>query len=211
MSDVRKKRVEAGLIAICSFIYFVSYFSRKNFAAVMAGMIADGIIDKVDGGHIGTSLFFCYGIGQFVSGYLGDKVRPQYLILFGVSTACLCNLVMPYVGSAALMIVVWAINGFAQAMFWPPIVKLLSENLDNETFIKSNLFVAIAAHIATIMLYLFIPVCLRFWDWQSVFYAASILAFLTVPIFVIVLKILIAGGVRDIPQPTEPKKEARAE
>ncbi len=197
MSDVKKRRIEAGLIAICSFVYFVSYFSRKNFAAVMAAMITENVIDKVDGGYIGTGLFFCYGIGQVVSGYLGDKIRPKYLIMAGVSTACLCNLVMPLTESTLLMTVIWAINGFAQAMLWPPIVKLLSENLDGEAFIKSNFCVAVAAHAATISLYLIVPLCLRFWQWETVFYVASALAFLSVPVFALILKLLIAGGVQD--------------
>ena len=39
-----------GIVGICSFVYFVSYFSRKDFAAVMAGMIFEGVIDKNVGG-----------------------------------------------------------------------------------------------------------------------------------------------------------------
>lgn len=176
----------------------------------MAGMISENVIDKVDGGYIGMSLFFCYGVGQVVSGYLGDKLRPKYMIIFGMSTACLCNLAMPLVGSTLLMTVVWAINGFAQAMLWPPIVKLLSENLDGEAFIKSNLFVTVAAHAATILLYLFVPICLRFWQWETVFYTASALAFLSVPVFAIILKILIADGVRDAVYVPEAKDSSPA-
>ena len=67
MPDVKRKRVEAWLVAICSFVYFVSYFSRKSFAAAMAGMISESVIDKVDGGFIGMGLFICYGAGQLIS------------------------------------------------------------------------------------------------------------------------------------------------
>ena len=80
MLDVKRKRVEAWLVAICSFVYFVSYFSRKSFAAAMAGMISESVIDKVDGGFIGMGLFICYGAGQLISGYLEDKIKPIFVL-----------------------------------------------------------------------------------------------------------------------------------
>ena len=43
---MEKKYSKGGIIALCSLVYFVSYFSRKDFAAVMAAMILDNIIDK---------------------------------------------------------------------------------------------------------------------------------------------------------------------
>ena len=192
-----KKRIETLLVAICSFVYFVSYFSRKSFAAVMAGMISESVIDKVDGGFIGMGLFICYGAGQLISGYLGDKIRPRYLIILGVGTTCLCNLLMPLVTSPALMIVAWSVNGLAQAMLWPPIVKLLSENLNGEAFVRANLVVTSAAHVATILLYLFVPVCLEFFEWETVFFTASALALLSLPVFAIIMKLAVSGGVKD--------------
>ena len=197
MSDVKKKRIESLLVVICSFVYFVSYFSRKSFAAVMAGMISENVIDMVDGGFIGMGLFICYGAGQLISGYLGDKIKPRYLIMLGVGVTCICNLLMPLVSSPALMVVAWSVNGLAQAMLWPPIVKLLSENLDGESFVRANLVVTAAAHVATILLYLFVPVCLEFFDWETVFFTASALALLSVPAFALIMKKAIAGGVRD--------------
>ena len=62
-------------------VYFVSYFSRKDFAAVMAGMISDGSISRANAGLVGTMLFAFYGVGQLISGYLGDKMKPRSLIM----------------------------------------------------------------------------------------------------------------------------------
>ena len=203
----RRKRAEAWLVAVCSFIYFISYFSRKSFAATMAGMIGEGVIDKVGGGFIGTGLFICYGAGQLVSGYLGDRIKPRCLIMLGVGTTCVCNLLMPLVSSTSLMVAVWSVNGFAQAMLWPPIVKLLSENLDGEAFVKANLVVTAVAHVATVLLYLFVPLCLEFFDWQTVFFASSLLALLSVPVFSLIMKFAISGGMRDGIEPTAREKK----
>ena len=207
MSEQKKKKLEHLLVAICSFVYFVSYFSRKSFAAAMAGMIEARAIDKIEGGFIGMGLFICYGAGQLISGYLGDRIKPKYMITFGVATSCVCNLLLPIVPNASLMIAVWAVNGLAQAMLWPPIVKLLSENLESEAFVRANLIVTSAAHIATVLLYLFVPICLEYFTWETVFYTASVLAFVSVPFFAVIMKIAIAGGVRDGVEKVENKEK----
>ena len=127
-----KKYSRSGIIALCCLVYFVSYFSRKDFAAVMAAMITEGAIERANAGLVGTMLFIFYGFGQLVSGYLGDKIRPRYLIMLGLSVTGLCNALMP-VSSDGAMIFIWGLNGLAQAMLWPPIVKILSQHLDRKT------------------------------------------------------------------------------
>ena len=147
-----------GLIALCSMVYFVSYFSRKDFAAVMAGMILGGSVSRTNAGLIGTMLFAFYGAGQLISGYFGDKIRPKHLIMLGLSVTAVCNALMPLIPEWA-MIVIWGINGLAQAMLWPPIVKILSTYLDHKTYVTANLVVTSAAHIATVLLYVYTPIC----------------------------------------------------
>lgn len=201
MSIAKKKYSKSLLVALCSLVYFASYFSRKDFAAVLAGMIKESVIDKQIGGFIGTGLFVCYGVGQLVSGYLGDKIKPSKLMLFGLGTTALCNLLMPLVPSGALMIPIWSLNGFAQAMLWPPIVRILADNLDHETFVKANLIVTSAAHIATILLYLYVPLCLSLFDWKTVFFTATALALLTIAVFTAALILIIPKDAIKKPAP----------
>ena len=81
---MEKKYSKGAIIALCSLVYFVSYFSRKDFAAVMEGMISEQVIAKSLAGLALTMLFIFYGVGQLVSGYLGDKFRPAYLIILAL-------------------------------------------------------------------------------------------------------------------------------
>ena len=179
-----------GLIALCSLVYFVSYFSRKDFAAVMAGMISAEAVSRSNAGLIGTMLFAFYGVGQLISGYLGDKIKPKHLIIAGLSTSAMCNALMPIIPEWA-MILIWGVNGLAQAMLWPPIVKILSQYLDHNTYVTAHLVVTSAAHVATVLLYVFVPICLTFMTWQTVFYTASLLAIASVVIFVILMSIIL--------------------
>ena len=176
-----------GIIALCSLVYFVSYFSRKDFAAVMAGMISSDIIGRENAGLAGAMLFAFYGVGQLLSGYLGDRIKPKLLIIIGLSSTAVCNILMPVIPSG-VMIVVWGINGLAQAMLWPPIVRILSTYLDHNTFVMANLVVTAAAHLATIVLYVLAPICLVYMSWQTVFYTASVLAIVSCLLFALTLE-----------------------
>ena len=190
--DIKKRNEysKLGIISLCSLVYFVSYFSRKDFAAVMAGMISEGAIGRANAGLVGTMLFAFYGVGQLVSGYLGDKIKPKYLIIIGLSTTAVCNALMPIVPEGG-MIAVWGVNGLAQAMLWPPIVKILSTHLDHKTFVTANLVVTSAAHVATVLLYVFVPICLTFMAWQTVFFTASILAACSMIAFALLLGLVL--------------------
>lgn len=194
--SVDKKSPRGLIVAICALVYFVSYFARKDFAAVMASMLSDGIIDKSIGGFIGMGLFACYGVGQLVSGYLGDKIKPKVLLAAGLAVTALCNLAMPLVPHNALMIPVWALNGFAQAMLWPPIVRILADNLEGEKFVAANLVVTSAAHVSTIILYIFVPVCLSFFAWQTVFFTASALSLVALAVFCASMAFITGGTSR---------------
>ena len=202
----KKKYSRAGIITLCSIVYFVSYFSRKDFAAVMAGMLSEGVIGRGNAGLVGTMLFAFYGAGQLISGYLGDRIRPGHLIAVGLSTTALCNVLMPLIPGEA-MIAIWGLNGLAQAMLWPPIVKILSTYLDHKTYVTANLIVTSAAHFATVLLYVYVPMCLSFMSWQTVFYTASILAAVSLLIFAIAMRFVLPSVAEPIYVSVEKESE----
>lgn len=205
-----KKYSRIGIIALCCMVYFVSYFSRKDFAAVMAGMITDGAIGRANAGLVGTMLFIFYGVGQLVSGYLGDKIRPKYLIMMGLSVTGMCNAMMPVVPEGA-MIAVWGLNGLAQAMLWPPIVKILAHYLDHDTYVTAHLAVTSAAHVATVLLYVFVPICLSFMSWHTVFVCAAALAFLSMAIFAIAMRFILPESAEPVSHATKKSEDKRGE
>lgn len=188
-----------GIIWLFALVYFTSYFARKDFAAVTAGILESGFITKDIAGLIGTAMFAMYGIGQVISGILGDKFSPKALILTGLATTCVCNILMPLIPIPELMIPVWGINGLAQAMLWPPIVRVLAQFLNHDEYVKGNLIVTSAAHISTILLYLYAPLCLIIFNWKAVFISAGILAAAVFVIFIIALSIVLPKEVRNTP------------
>lgn len=176
-----------SIVALCAVVYFTSYFSRKSFAATLVGMLSAGALADTTAGLIETAMFIFYGAGQLLSGFLGDRVKPAILLGVGLGTTALCNALLPFMPSGEWMIPIWALNGLAQAMLWPPIVRILATNLDHERYVTANLIVTTAAHVATILLYLYVPLCLKYMTWHTAFYSAGTLAAVVLVIFLIAI------------------------
>ena len=54
------------IVFLCSLVYFVSYFARKDFAAVMAAMLSEMKSSKWFWGAIGLQLAIGYTVGYLV-------------------------------------------------------------------------------------------------------------------------------------------------
>ncbi|MBQ7225377.1 MAG: MFS transporter [Clostridia bacterium] len=189
-----KKYSNKAIVAMCTIAYFASYFSRKTFAVVMVNMMQDGAVDRGVAGIVGTALFVFYGAGQLVSGYLGDKLSPKYLMFSGLMISAACNLLLPIVPSQYLMIPVWALNGFAQALLWPPIVRILSDNLSHEKYVTANLIVTCGAHVSTIVLYLYAPLCIKWWSYKAVFFSSTLFCLVAGAIFLLAMGVVLGKG-----------------
>ena len=116
-----------------------------------------------------TGCSVAYGAGQLISGYFGDKIQPKRLISIGLLTSVLMNLSIPLCTNPAQMLVVWCINGFAQAFMWPPLVKFMSTMFSPEDYSRGCVRVSWGSSIGTIVIYLIAPLFIALWGWKSVF------------------------------------------
>ncbi|MBE6926132.1 MAG: MFS transporter [Ruminococcaceae bacterium] len=158
-------------------IYFSSYITRLNFGAILVEFIQSEGIMKSAASAITTALFVTYGAGQLISGYLGDRVSPRLLIFGGLLVASVCNILMPLVSpSISLMAVVWGINGMAQAMMWPPLVKICASALLPDDYNRLMPVIGTSCAAATISIYLFSPLIISISGWKLVFYIAAAIA-----------------------------------
>ena len=124
-----------------------------------------------------TSLLVSYGIGQVVCGFLGDKIKPQYMLTGGLALATVANLVIaiPAVSdldNIVIMAIIWGINGFAHSMLWPPMVRIMSQYLNDDEYGYAAVRVSWGSQFATILLYLGCPALIEWtnmsWRWVIV-------------------------------------------
>ena len=154
--------------------YFVSYLTRINFGAVISEMeSATGFTKDVLSISV-TGSFITYGIGQLISGYLGDRISPKKLVLYGFIITVLMNTAIPFCPSPYAMAAVWCANGFAQSLMWPPIVKLMTILFTAEEYKKVCQRVILGSTFATIVIYLTAPALIWLFGWKSVFFFSAI-------------------------------------
>ena len=178
IKQVDFKRIsDAKMVAllswVCTFIYFMSYMTRLNYAAVVAEISNSTQIAKELLAFPVTGLFITYGIGQLISGWLGDRIPPKWLMFFGLGLSTCMNLLLPMNTNVVYMTVVWCINGFGQALMWPPMVKILSGYLSADNYVKATFTVILGSTSGTIGVYLVAAACTYFLTWQSLFYICA--------------------------------------
>ena len=113
------------LAFFCCLAYFTSYITRINYTAVRIAIADELVLTHpewvIELGIAISAASITYGIGQFVSGILGDRLSPIAMVGAGLGGAVLCNLLMPLLyPSTYWMALVWGINGFFQALIRPP-------------------------------------------------------------------------------------------
>ena len=202
----KKKYSGRTIVALCTIAYFASYFSRKTFAVVMVNMLEVGVLDRDVAGIIGTVLFIFYGVGQLISGYLGDRLSPKYLMFSGLMISAVCNFLLPVVPNQYWIIPIWAVNGFAQALLWPPIVRILSDNLSHERYVTANVVVTCGAHVSTIVLYLYAPLCIKWWSYKAVFFSSTVFCLVAGAVFLVAMAVIVGKKENALPVAT-PKAE----
>ncbi|MBQ2708567.1 MAG: MFS transporter [Clostridia bacterium] len=207
MNDTNKSMERRAIffMLLCSAVYFTSYLTRKNYDAVLVEIVNTVGTTGRAAGLVSTAAFITYGIGQLISGFIGDHIKPRSLIIIGMSATAVCNLLMPLMGSITPMIVLWGINGFAQALFWPPLVRMMAVNLDTDHYNRACVWVSVAANIATISVYLLASLCTAVASWKALFLIGAVGALLMIVIWVLL------APKNDFNAPQKKKEDAASE
>ncbi|MBO7360417.1 MAG: MFS transporter [Clostridia bacterium] len=176
MIESRRDRILLTLTT--AFAYFCSYMTRVNYKAVITEIVAAEGVPMDRAAVALTGLFVTYGVGQLISGWLGDRINPKYLMTGGLLLASIMNLLLPLSDDTVWMTAVWCVNGLGQAMMWPPIVKTLTNFMSSDDYLRASVKVCWGSNIATILLYLCAPlVIVLTGGWKPVFWISAATGF----------------------------------
>ncbi len=177
-NDTPDQRRMRALCLMCCMAYFVSYLTRLNYTASMVEIQNTLGITKQLCGLPVTACFLSYGLGQVLFGILGDKLLPRNMIFTGLLGSALCNLLVPLLPRMALITALWCLNGMFQSMLWPPMIRIMAENMSELWYRKGCVRVSLSSSVATLLLYLLVPVCIQISGWKTVFFAAAVFGLL---------------------------------
>lgn len=147
---LKKEEVKSAISigGLCSMGYLFAYLSRNILSVVTPEMLDVGYTTEYIA-VLSTMFMITYAIGQLVNGIIGDYINAKYMIFMGMFTAGLCNIVFVISNISIIKIVVYTINGFASAMLYGPMVKVIAENTNKDYVTKVLLGLTFAALIAS--------------------------------------------------------------
>ncbi len=209
MTKITDKKGILKLEIVFMLVYTVSYLTRVNYAAVIAEMERSTGFSRSLLSMAVTGSFVTYALGQIVSGILGDKYSPKKIIMFGLVITCLMNCLIPVFTNPYAMLVLWCINGFAQAMMWPPIVKILTHYLTPDDYKTATVRVSWGCAVGTILVYLLSPVIISLFNWRIVFFVSAFFAVLMLAALYKTPYDVVSGKIKrdDMTEETPNKKE----
>ena len=162
------------LFWLCWGVYVAAYLGRLNYVAVMAEIIQSGHLSLTMAGFVATAFFASYGFGQLINGFINDRVSPKKMLFAGLLISAIANAAMGLFNYAWLMILIWGVNGFAQAMLWPAIVKILSSYLSQLRSVKALVNISTSVATGTFATYIATAGMLTVSSWRSVFFVAAV-------------------------------------
>jgi MFS transporter, OPA family, glycerol-3-phosphate transporter len=106
---------------------YASYYLTRVNLSLAQPLIRDdlGFTDQ-QMGWIVTGFLLCYGIGQLVSGILGDRFGARKTATLGMTLSSVCNVAFGLCFSLPMLIAFWALNGLGQSTGAPMRIKTLA-------------------------------------------------------------------------------------
>lgn len=166
---------------LCFCAYLFAYLIRVNLSIALPDITEYlGFSDTSAVGHIPGTFFWTYAIGQLVSGWLGDRISPKYMIGVGLSVSVVINILFAFSNSLSLMIVLWALNGIFQSMLWAPIMKTIVLNFEGERLRKMTFAMSLTLVFGYTISWSASTIIKTFLGWRFVFIIPAILTFVFV-------------------------------
>ncbi len=98
--------------------YFGFYFCRKPFYIAKAEFTDEFGWDTSVLGWIGVAYLVAYALGQFTTGWAGNRFGPRVVLLAGMGISIACNLVFGFTSGVVTFALFMTLNGLVQASGW---------------------------------------------------------------------------------------------
>jgi OPA family glycerol-3-phosphate transporter-like MFS transporter len=129
LTDANLIRWQWRIVILGWVTYAAFYLGRVNLATALPAIEADLGWSPEQTSALAGAMLWTYAIGQLVNGWLGQRVDTRRMVFFGIVGSTVVNLLFALSSSLPIMIGLWLLNGFLQAMGWGPILRTLSDSL----------------------------------------------------------------------------------
>lgn len=154
------------------FTYLFFYNGRQNINLVLPLMKQEFQSDLGTLGVVSSALFWCYAFGQLVSGRLGSYFGYKKLMIFGVVSSAVLNVLISFQNNLWVVAVLWGLNGFCQAMVWSNGLGVINKWWPKEKRGFASGLATAFSGVAQAVTYLTVNWCLILnpeWTWRAGF------------------------------------------
>ena len=168
-----------SIFLICWATYILAYMCRVNLSSAML-KIQDGLNVGADLIGVAGGLFFLfYAVGQFINGFLGDRVSPyRFIFLAALGTAFL-NIFIAAQNNIYIIMCCWAVNGYVQSMFWGPLVRILAGRFNESERADVSVGMQTTSLFGTVISWVVLGRILMDRSWRLYFVAPSVIILLS--------------------------------
>ena len=166
--------------------YLFYYCGRLNLAICMKPLMDEFGWNKAQMGYMVSSLIVAYGLGQFINGNLTDRYG-RVMMPLGAVVSCTANWAFSYapeitgwLGGAfyfanttsavfCIMCLIWAVNGYFQAMGMAPGGRLISNWWADDERGKAMGLYTFASAMANVTVFVLATWAASNWGWRAAF------------------------------------------
>ena len=184
----RFRRSGSILLILFSLFYATLYCTRLNLANAGAQLMKELSLSSGQIGVLTACLFWGYATGNLFGGRWTEFLGAKRSIVLSAALSILINIIFGFTGSFMLMAVLWAANGFVQALSWPAGCALIANWWPSEhrgfAIGFASAFAGFGQAMATAAV-AFSFMLLPGLGWRSAFWLPAVLPFLFLLVFVL--------------------------
>ncbi len=187
------------LLFFCWLVYACTYLGKVNYSANITQIETYFSVSHAETGLVGTFFFFAYGAGQIFNGIFCKKYNIKYVIFFGLLISALANFGIAVCKDFSIIKFLWLINGFCLSVFWPTLIRLLSETLPKKYMMRASMVMGTTVASGTLVIYGLSALYVKFGAFKLAFFTPAVVF----PVIGILWLILFNG----LTTPTETDEE----
>lgn len=177
------------LLLLCWVTYIAAYLCRLSYASALPKLAVGLAMPTEYLGIAASTYFIVYAISQLINGFIGDRVNPYGYIIMATTIVSAANLLIAASSSYINIALIWAVNGFCQAIFWGVFLRLLSCSFSIENRKLVSAVMSTASNIGILISWTGLGLLFEHRSWQIYFAVPGIIMALLIPLWIIMTKI----------------------
>ncbi len=155
--------------------YAMFYFVRKNMSMATKAITDEFHFTNTQWGTVLGVATIVYAWSKFLSGVIGDRANPRWLLAGGLLLSALVNLAFGFGASLGFFIAFWALNNLFQGAGVPPCVRLLTSWFSPREIGRAWGIWNSSHQIGGALIFLWAGWLITHYGWRAAFWAPGIL------------------------------------